>query len=75
MNTGWWPTPVKYCVRCHRPGCSPLYSLCQDCRDHDLIMDDVTRILDERNETLCICLEYIVDNGSCPIHDERNDDE
>ena len=25
-------------------------------------------IRDERNKKLCVCLEYIFDNGDCPIH-------
>lgn len=25
-------------------------------------------IRDERNKTMCICLQYIGDNGPCPVH-------
>ena len=27
-------------------------------------------IRDERNKKLCVCLEYIFDNGDCPVHDK-----
>jgi hypothetical protein len=25
---------------------------------------------DERNKKLCVCLQYIGDNGPCPVHGE-----
>jgi len=27
-------------------------------------------IRDERNKKLCVCLQYIGDNGPCPVHGE-----
>lgn len=26
------------------------------------------KIRDERNKALCVCLQYIHDNGPCPVH-------
>jgi len=47
-TTGHWPSPEKQCIRCSAFHFSPLYLLCQTCRDADLIMADAARIVAER---------------------------
>ena len=50
--TGHWPAPPKQCARCLSWHYSTLYRLCQDCRDHDLIIADAKMIVAERDELL-----------------------
>lgn len=45
--TGYFPFENKICVRCHRPTTNPLQSLCDNCRDADVLMDAARAIRDE----------------------------
>lgn len=51
VETGWYPLPRKYCQRCGGE-CDPLYALCANCRDCDLIIPDAERIVQERSERI-----------------------
>ena len=46
--TGWTPSPKKICIRCGAPVASPLYALCQNCHDADVILADAAKIVAER---------------------------
>jgi hypothetical protein len=47
-TTGYWPATDSPCIRCGVYHLKPLYLLCQDCRDADLILADAARIVAER---------------------------
>lgn len=51
-TTGYWPAPVKQCIRCNSFHFSVLYALCQTCRDADLILADAEKIVAERELAL-----------------------
>lgn len=36
------------------------------------VLDTVIKqMMDERREPLCVCLQYVGDNGDCPVHPEE----
>lgn len=61
MNTDTSPTTTQ--TQIERPGSRYFAAVRLASR-----LLQAKQIRDERNKALCVCLEYIHDNGDCPVH-------